>query len=392
MRFAAPVGGAGDVAVARLPRAASLRLRAVPLAVGAGVVVVDAVIFTIFGAAVLRRRVVGPLQRLAAAARELAAGASGTRALVEGTRETAELAGAFNEMTDALEGRSEALAKAVVELREANEELRRARAGLERADRLAAVGRLAAGVAHEVGNPIGAILALTDLAGRDPTLSAKGRAHLARAAREGARVRAILTQLLDFSRPPRAAAPGAVDLGELARQTVGLLEAQPRYQGIGFRVDQARGVGAARADAGAVSQILLNLLLNAADAVASAAQPRVLLRVEPCALRMRTGEADPQTAGRRRSHPDGVACVVADNGCGIAAEDRERIFDPFFTTKDPGEGTGLGLANASRLAEELSGLLTLVEPPEGFQTAFALRLPALAAPEAAGGGARRASS
>jgi signal transduction histidine kinase len=78
-----------------------------------------------------------------------------------------------------------------------------------------------------------------------------------------------------------------------------------------------------------------------------------------------------------RKHCDGVACRVQDTGSGIAPEDRERIFDPFFTTKPPGAGTGLGLASALRLAEEMDGTLELsASAPEGFATEFTLRLPA----------------
>ncbi len=98
------------------------------------------------------------------------------------------------------------------------------------------------------------------------------------------------------------------------------------------------------------------------------------LRIRPAALQLRAGEVAEAVVQRRT--PDGVECVVADNGCGIPEADRERIFDPFFTSKPPGEGTGLGLANAVRLAEELDGQLELVPPPEGARTAFALRLPA----------------
>jgi two-component system, NtrC family, sensor kinase len=341
------------------------------------VVVVDAAIFTAFGAAVLRRRLVGPLERLAGAARELAAGASGVRAQVEGTRETAALGRAFNEMTDALEGRSEALRKAVVELRNANEELRRARAGLERADRLAAVGRLAAGVAHEVGNPIGAILAFADLAARDPGISEASRGHLQRAGQEGERVRTILRQLLDFSRPPQAS-PVPLDLSSVAAQAVALMEAQPRYQHIRFDVEKGDPALRARGDESAVSQILLNLLLNAADAVSGRPEARVRVQVGACALRVRRGEEGAHAATRRRA--DGVECVVSDNGSGVDPEDRERIFDPFFTTKPPGEGTGLGLANACRLAEEIDGRVELVDPPPGFRTALVLRLPAVHGP------------
>jgi len=87
---------------------------------------------------------------------------------------------------------------------------------------------------------------------------------------------------------------------------------------------------------------------------------------------VRSGESCREAASRGTA--DAVECVVADQGSGIAPEDADRLFDPFFTTKPAGEGTGLGLANSLRLAEELSGALELVEPPEGFRTAFCLRL------------------
>jgi len=206
IRIGVPLDAAGTVAVAALPRDASFRLRAAALGVVGAVIAANVAIFTALGAWLLRRRVVLPLQRLAAVARALAVGEGGVRAPVEGTAEAAALALAMNEMTESLEQRTRALEKAVVELRDANADLRRARQGLARAERLAAVGRLAAGVAHEIGNPMGAILALVELAGRDPGLGDDARGHLARASREGGRVRDILRQLLDFSRPPRPAA------------------------------------------------------------------------------------------------------------------------------------------------------------------------------------------
>ena len=98
------------------------------------------------------------------------------------------------------------------------------------------------------------------------------------------------------------------------------------------------------------------------------------LWIRPSVLQLRAGDLAPAVV--RRQAPDGVECLVADNGCGVPEPDRERIFDPFFTSKPAGEGTGLGLANAVRLAEDLDGQLELVPPPEGARTAFALRLPA----------------
>jgi hypothetical protein len=367
IRFAAPAAG-GEVAVAWIPPVASAALFA-------GLLLAALLVFTGFGAYVLRGSLVGPLEQLAAAVRAIGEGDLAARAPIAGTRETAEVAQAVNVMTEALARRSEALEKAVAELRESNQRLREARAGLERAERLAAVGRLAAGVAHEVGNPMGALLAFVDLAGRDPGLGSGGREHLARALREGERVRAILRQLLDFSRPARGVrAP--IDLVRLCEETAELVRAQRRFAAVRIEIASEGEPPPALADPSGVAQILLNLLLNAADALAvGGAEPRIRVTVRPAAVRLRAGDVDAAAAsGRRRS--DAVECVVEDNGPGVAEEDRERIFDPFFTSKPPGEGTGLGLANALRFAEEFGGSLELL-PPGGLPGAsFVLRLPA----------------
>jgi signal transduction histidine kinase len=365
--FAAPFGSQG-VAVAWLPPVASRGLLA-------GVLVCALLVFTGFGAGVLRGRLVRPLERLAGAARAIAAGDLAARAPVEGVRETAEVALAFNAMTESLARRSQALEKAVAELRESNRLLRDARAGLDRAERLAAVGRLAAGVAHEVGNPMGALLAFLDLAGRDPGLGRAGREQLGRAQREGERVRAILRQLLDFASPPRAARV-PVDLTRLCEETAALVRAQRRYREIRIEITAHGDPPPALADPTGVSQIMLNLLLNAADALGQGTpSPCIRVEVRPAARQARAGDADRAAAGGRR-RCDAVECVVADNGPGVAPGDRERIFDPFFTTKPPGEGTGLGLSNALRFAEEFGGALELRPPRPGVGAEFVLRLPA----------------
>jgi len=372
IRFATP-GPGGDVVVARLPSEASLRLRAAPLALVAALLALDVVVFTAFGASLLRRRVVAPLERLAAATRALGEGGFELRLPVEGPREAAEVAAAFNAMSEALQRRTSALEKAVADLRDVNAELRLTRGGLDRAQRLAAVGRLAAGVAHEVGNPLAAMLAFVGVAERDTRIADDTRSHLVRATQQGERVRRILRQLLEFSRPPRMECM-PIDVAALAEETIGLVRAQRRYASVEFSVVRAADPPMASGDPGAVAQILLNLLLNAADAVTSC-EPgvgAVQVQVRGARLAVRGGESRAATASR--GTPDAVECVVADQGSGIAPEDAERLFDPFFTTKPAGEGTGLGLANSLRLAEELSGALEMVEPPEGFRTAFCLRL------------------
>ncbi len=373
IRFATPDQRRDEVLVARLPRPASVRLRAAPLGVAFGVLLVDVAIFTAFGTYLLRRRVLGPLERLAASTRALAEGELGVRVAVEGPHETAELASAFNQMSEALARRTGALEKAVAELREANHRVRTARAGLARAERLAAVGRLAAGVAHEIGNPIAAQLAFLELTRRDPGLGEGGREHLARAEEQGQRVRRILRQLLEFSRPPRPAEPVALDRAALAEQTVALVRAQRRYRHVAFEVRREGEPPTGRGDAGAVSQILLNLVLNAAEAAGHAEAGKVTLILRPGTLELRAG--DPPEAVASRRTPDAVECWVLDDGPGVPEEDRERIFDPFFTTRAPGEGTGLGLSTALRMAEELGGQLELAEAPPPHRTALVLRLP-----------------
>jgi C4-dicarboxylate-specific signal transduction histidine kinase len=348
--FAGPTAIPGQIAVARLPAI-------FPLAQALALYGAEVVVFTLFGVYLLRRRLVVPLQRLAAAARATTAGEAGVRVAVSGVAETEEVATAFNEMTEALEGRAVELEKANVELRRSNEQLRTARVGLDRAERLAAVGRLAAGVAHEVGNPMGALLAFLNIAQRDGGIAEQTREALDHASRQGGRVRSILRQLLDFSRPPQASRE-SVDLKAVATEVVTLVGAQSKADSIRLAVRAPNPPPLALADPGVVSQILLNLVLNAVDAVAGVAEPAVEL--ELCAVVV----------------DDVVECSVCDNGPGIAEEDRERIFDPFFTTKDPGEGTGLGLANAARFAEELGGRLELHAPAHSPGARFVLTLPA----------------
>jgi signal transduction histidine kinase len=221
---------------------------------------------------------------------------------------------------------------------------------------------------------MGALLAFLDLARRDDGLSESSRGHLTRAAQEGERVRGILRELLDFSRPPRSACE-AVELPALCEQTSDLVRAQRRYAGISIEVTSEGSPPAALADPSGVAQIVLNLLLNAADALrAEERDPNIRVVVRPVARRVRAGEG--AAAAESRRHFDAVECVVRDNGPGVPQEDRERIFDPFFTTKAPGDGTGLGLSNAARFAEEFGGSLELAAPSPGGGAEFVLRLPA----------------
>jgi two-component system NtrC family sensor kinase len=174
-----------------------------------------------------------------------------------------------------------------------------------------------------------------------------------------------------------------VDLASLCEETAGLVRAQRRYAGIEIEVQREGDPPRAMADPNGVTQIVLNLLLNAADAVIQDADtPRISISVAPAVAALRSGEVAVQALARRR--PDAVECRIEDNGPGIAWEDRERIFDPFFSTKAPGEGTGLGLSNASRMAEDLGGSLALAPDSPSIGATFVLCLPAASEAETPG--------
>ena len=368
IRFATPDPGRGGVIVARLDA---------PLSGGVltALIVVHVLAFVGFGVSILRSRVVGPVKRLAAAVQDLGSGAASTNLPAEGAEEIARLGTAFNEMQRALVRRTNALERAVSELRTTNANLVQAREGLDRAERLALVGSLAAGVAHEVGNPMGALLAFLDLASRDPGLGEEGRRSLARASEQGERIRVILRQLLDFSRSPRVERV-PISIVDVAEQVVQLVRAQKDHADIDFEIRCEKESILARGDASLASQILLNLVLNAAAAVGDEGRKRIRLEVAPHIRRRRDGEEGEGLNGRRSW--DAVACLVDDSGPGVALENRERIFDPFFTTRAPGEGTGLGLANARRLAQEMGGGLELDPHPSELGGArFRFILPAV---------------
>jgi signal transduction histidine kinase len=382
IRFAVPDLEAGEVVTGRIDAPVSG-------AVIGALVVINVLIIGLFGVTLLQRRVVGPLHRLAQAVREIGDGALPSNVPVEGVGEIEALGTAFNETQEDLASRTGALEKAIHELRTANVNLLQARDGLDRAERLAMVGSLAAGVAHEVGNPMGALLAFLDVAARDHGLSDEGRRCLDRATEQGERVRVILRQLLDFSRPPRIE-HGPIALDEVADQVVELLSAQTQFSDIEFEVRLEDGVGRARGDLSIASQILLNLALNAASAMQDSSTRKIRFEVARTVHRHREGEAEDEIGSLARS--DSIVCRVADSGPGIDLDEPERIFDPFFTTKAPGEGTGLGLANARRLAQELGGSVDVdLAGSEWGGALFQLMLPAEEAEQSGGVDVRSAS-
>ncbi|MDO3376804.1 sensor histidine kinase [Geoalkalibacter halelectricus] len=323
-------------------------------AVGALILGFGAVLIA-FGTYLLGRTLVSPVRRLMQATTSIAAGDLSVQVPVDGPREIAQLAKSFNVMTQALEQSRGETQATIASLHRTNSELAQTRDSLVRSEKMAAVGTLAAGMAHEIGNPLSASMGYLELLqaqGRDPDQGDL----LARAARELARIDRLVRDLLDFA-APQAAASEICDPATAVGEAVDLLRAQGVFEGLELRVELPRALPRVRACRHKLVQVLVNLLVNARDACAPG-QGVVTLE----------GQA----------HDGEICLVVRDNGCGLSEERMKRIFDPFFTTKEPGKGRGLGLFFCHKVVEDWQGRLE-VESRPGQGSAFFLTLPIAAA-------------
>jgi signal transduction histidine kinase len=249
--------------------------------------------------------------------------------------------GSLRRTAQALQEERAVVRRQVQDLQRANERLTRAQAELVASERLATVGRLAAGIAHEIGNPLSGLLGWLSVAqgraGADQELAG----YLREMEAEVRRIDGIVRGLLDLGRPaqPRVA---PVPLGDLAATAVRLVGSGPEFKQISLDVEVPPDL-VALADPGPLSQVLINLLINAAQAVGGPG------RVQVSAARL----------------DDRVCLEVTDSGPGVPPELRERVFEPFFTTKAAGKGTGLGLAVSQHLVRAMSGDIAVGEAPGG---------------------------
>lgn len=222
---------------------------------------------------------------------------------------------------------------------------------LARADRIAAAGQLAAGLAHEVNNALAVIIGQAEVAARANEITA-AHAAATQIYEQGQRIAHLIEELLSFARP-RAPKMGALDLAPLLDATVRLLE--PEFVRAGIRLERHGDHGSlwVEGDAEQLQQVFLNLLKNAGEAVRDRAAPCIIVRCQ-------------RTSGS-------IVIEVEDNGCGIPPGLAARVFDPFFTTKP--SGTGLGLSVSYTIAQTHGGDLRVRSTP-GQGTTFSLELPA----------------
>ncbi len=228
-------------------------------------------------------------------------------------------------------------------------------------EKMASVGQMAAGVAHEINNPLGVILGYADLLAEELEDPA-AREDLDVIKRQALVCKRVVSDLLQFSRQEEGGKRESFDLNGLVRDTVAMVAHAMEMHKIFIELSLSREELLITGDRSRLGQVLVNLLNNARDAI---------------------GEDGLVMITSRRLHEEGVVeLVVADNGEGIPQELQAKIFDPFFTTKPVGQGTGLGLAVSYGIVEDHGGSITVESPPldqellrQGMSTAFRLRFP-----------------
>jgi signal transduction histidine kinase len=318
----------------------------------------------------LTRVIVRPLEALVHAADRVASGARQLSVPRAGAREIADLGTSVQEMTARLIANEQAMRQKVEEVTRATERLGAAQTQLVRSERLASVGRLAAGIAHEIGNPIAAIMGMEEILLEGDLPETEQRDFLQRMKRETERIHGILRDLLDFARPEAAPASAGHEPAVVAQavdDVVTLLGPQRSFKGIAIEKDIETADRPLRVPVPAqrLMQILLNLLLNAGSAMTGAKKgSRVVVRA--------------------RREGDRVRIEIEDDGPGVAPHVRDRLFEPFVTTKDVGDGTGLGLAVCRGIVESAGGEIGLDRTyTDGAR--FVIRLPAADPPASAPG-------
>ncbi|GAB4295833.1 MAG: HAMP domain-containing sensor histidine kinase [Desulfuromonadia bacterium] len=351
--------------------------------------ILDFVLLLLVGSWLVARVAIFPLRRLIDATERIADGDLDHDVPAEGSSEIVTLADSFNRMTASLRSQRATLESQLKELERINRELENARGETIRSEKLASIGILAAGMAHEIGTPLSTILGFAEMLQEDLSHDPGGREMLDKIVSEGRRIDRLVRELLDFARPSPGE-PEWIDVTGLIRDLMGMLDRQGALKRIEWSVEGEPSPSRLWGDRDQLTQVILNLVLNARDAMPEGG--RVTVRVDRCDLSPPGGDV-PDTRfihGRRTDDfghlfstpfpsPDSnpIPCLriaVSDTGPGIPPQTLPRIFDPFFTTKGAGRGTGLGLSIVARIIDSLSGRVT-VDSATGVGSTFTLWIP-----------------
>ncbi len=298
--------------------------------------VLDFILLLGLGSFVLTRIVVNPINRLLTATEKITGGQYSQRLSMSGSAELARLAHAFNEMAASLQNKDRLVAEQMTALEKANSDLGQAREESVRTEKMASIGLLAAGMAHEIGTPLASIMGYAELSASEQPDNSAIQDYARRITEDCSRIDRIVRGLLDFSRP-RTSCGENTDVRSVVLSTVDLMTQQGAFKQLNLSLEMDEGLLTARCDQHQLQQVVINLLLNSRDATPSGGTITV-------------------SAGRDGAR---IRLDVRDSGTGIPEESIKHIFDPFFTTKPPGKGTGLGLAISARIVEGFGGRITV---------------------------------
>ncbi len=308
----------------------------------------------------LTRTMIYPLEEMAAATRRIAGGDLDASVNVASRDEIGELAAAFNNMLRSLKAMNQELQQwghtLEEKVQERTDELVAVQSRMARSEKLASIGRLAAGVAHGINNPLGGILSLTMLALEDMPPDHPLRDDLNTVVAQTLRCREIVKGLLDFSRQSDTRAV-QTDINPVIESSLGLLERHAMFDNIHTVRLLQKDLAPVLIDPGQLQEAIINLVVNAVDAMEERGELTVETRADE-----RSGE---------------VLIAISDTGKGIPPEAMSLLFEPFFTTKKVGKGTGLGLAIVHGVVTSAGGRVEVASQPG--RTVFTVRLPAAAA-------------
>lgn len=324
----------------------------------------NVLLLLVLGNFLLSKIVIRPIKRLVSIADHFEE--SGVFSIAGGSdrSEIAHLSVALNRMLKRLSENKQHMEAQIHSLQKANRELKQAREEVLRSEKLSSIGRLAAGVAHEVGNPIGAILGYANLLTAYVRDDEEARDYLERIEKEITRINTIVRELLDFSRPSKSE-PAPVDVNALVTDTASFFSHQELMASVELETRLDETVAIVRADPDQLKQVLINLMFNACDAMEDGGR-LTITTTQTSSPEQGATALDKQQAGV-------VEICVSDTGKGIPASELKKIFDPFYTTKPPGKGTGLGLAISLRIVESFGGTMD-VESKEAEGSHFTIRL------------------
>ncbi len=315
----------------------------------------------------VHRLVYLPLRDLESGAQRLSDGNLDQPIPVRSADEFGRLAGLFNGMTDALRNSRAQLREWGHTLEQKVErrtnDLRRAQAETMRGEKLASVGLLASGVAHELNNPLTGILTFSHLLRKKMPDNSQDAEDLDLVIRETKRCAAIIKRLLDFAREKQPEKK-FTDLNLVIEDTVRIVERPAHLRDIAIAVDLDRTLPPIWIDADQIKQVTMNILVNAQHAVE-----------EKGSIAVKTYRStDPRAPAQAVETAPMVVISIVDTGCGISEQNLQRIFDPFFTSKDVGKGTGLGLSVSHGIVAAHGGRIE-VESKVGAGSTFRVFLP-----------------